>query len=311
MQKRTATAIVAIIAAIAVVLGWCGWRRHVTSTRQPDTTVSQQAETKDGEGKRKVLNASQMKQNRLTALRFEQDMRNWGVDSLADPTQYQRQPADKVLAAFRTPDMGGFPDSALVGFNTEKTWGPDAASYVCLNGYETYCQTMPTAQSWWRSETWGIGTRWKTTPKAVASDDGTVRVTGTVRTVLVTSGDEYSLAGYNALTPAWKDYRIEDVLTVKGGKVTRILYEGAVHWWLNPYLSQWVPDNVADDIGRGTRIAIPVSGSLNWNGLNPTGITRVLSHPVTQGDLDGMVDWSMWEDIIPTFDNKCQNCPVG
>lgn len=135
-------------------------------------------------------------------------------------------------------------------------------------------------------------------PTVTVLDNGKVRVKGTVRSILVTSGDSYSMGGYNALTPAWRDYRIDDVLTIDNGKVSDIEYRSNQYWWINPFLSQWTPDNVADNLGYGSRVAIPVSGGLNWNGMNPTGITRVLNSPTSMGDMDGKVDWSMWDDLI-------------
>lgn len=317
-NKKTITIITSVVLVVALVTGWCAWRKHVTAVKEAQASATtsvhkKKTDTKKKELQKPVLTDEQKEQNKTIALQMEKDMRNWGVDSLADPHQWAKQPADQVLAALRTPDLPDFPDSGIVGFDIDSSWGKNAISYVCSQNNAivyAYCSIMPDSQTWWKNEVWGTGARWVHEPKATAYNDGKVRVKGTVRAILVTNGDDYNLAGYNAVTPAWKDYSINDLLTIKDGKVTWIEHDSDEYWWLNPYFNKWTPNNVAENIGEGKRIAIPVQGDLNWNGLNQTGITRVLNHPVTKGDLLGKVDWSMWEDIIPKFDGRCQNCPA-
>lgn len=300
-DKKTITIIISAVLVLALVIGWCSWRKHVTSVKEAQTSASVHSQKSKTEKKaqKPVLTDEQKEQNKAIALQMEKDMRNWGVDSLADPHQWAKQPADQVLAALRTPDNIETPSDMPVSMKTNQAWGSDAPSYVCnMSDYQSLCDTMPTAQAWWRNEVWGTGSRWAKDPTVTVLDNGKVRVKGTVRSILVTSGDTYSMGGYNALTPAWRDYQIDDVLTIDNGKVSDIEYRSNQYWWINPFLSQWTPDNVADNLGYGSRIAIPVSGGLNWNGMNPTGITRVLNSPTSMGDMDGKVDWSMWDDLI-------------
>lgn len=302
-NKKTITIITSVVLVLALVIGWCAWRKHVTAVKEAQTSANTSVHKRKSKPKKEVqkpvLTDEQKDQNKNVAIQMEKDMRNWGVDSLADPHQWAKQPADQVLAALRTPDNIHAPTDMPTSMKLNQSWGSDAPSYVCnTSDYQTLCDTMPTAQSWWRNEVWGTGARWVDEPTVKAYDDGKVRVKGKVRAILVTSGDTYSESGYNALTPAWRDYRINDLLTIKNGKVSDIEYLANQHWWINPFLSQWTPDKVADDFGYGTRIAIPVSGSLNWNGMNPTGTTRVLNAPTSMGDMDGDVDWSLWNDLI-------------
>jgi hypothetical protein len=314
-NKKTITIITAVVLVLALVIGWCAWRKHVTSTKETQASANTSSSSSTNKAKKKktpVLSDKQKEQNKTIALQMEKDMRNWGVDSLADPHQWAKQPADQVLAALRTPDNITAPADMPSSMKMNQSWGSNAPSYVCnTSDYQSLCDTMPTSQAWWKNEVWGTGTRWVKDPTAKVYDDGKVRVKGKVRTILVTSGDTYSEGDYNALTPAWRDYQIDDLLTIENGKVSDIEYEGAQYWWINPFLSQWTPDKVADSLGYGTRIAIPVSGGLNWNGMNPTGITRVLNAPESKGDLDGKVDWSMWDDVSFSSNTGCQNCPAS
>ncbi|MFZ3412099.1 hypothetical protein [Bifidobacterium adolescentis] len=316
-NKKTITIITVVVLVLALVIGWCAWRKHVTSTKETQASANTSSSSSTNKAKKKktpVLSDKQKEQNKTIALQMEKDMRNWGVDSLADPHQWDKQSADQVLSALRTPDLPDFPDSGIVGFDVDPSWGKNAISYVCSQDNAiiyAYCSIMPDNQTWWKSEVWGTGTRWVDEPKSTAYNDGKVRVKGTVRAILVTNGDTYSLGGYKAVTPAWRDYAINDLLTIKDGKVSWIEHDADEYWWLNPYFNEWTPDNVAKNIGGGNRIAIPVQGDLNWNGLNQTGITKVLRHPESEGDLLGKVDWSMWEDISFTSNPGCQNCPAN
>lgn len=301
-NKKTITIITAVVLVLALVIGWCAWRKHVTSTKETQASANTSSSSSTNKTKKKktpVLSDKQKEQNKTIALQMEKDMRNWGVDSLADPHQWAKQPADQVLAALRTPDNIETPADMPTSVKINQGWGGNAPSYVCnTSDYQSLCDTMPTSQVWWKNEVWGTGTRWVKDPTATVLENGKVRVKGKVRSILVTSGDTYSMGGYNALTPAWRDYQIDDILTIKNGKVSDIEYVGNQNWWINPFLTAWTPDRVADSIGEGNRIAIPVSGALNWNGMNPTGITRVLNAPTSMGGMDGKVDWSMWDDLI-------------
>lgn len=301
-KKKVITAIIGTVLVIALVLGWSLWRQSVTRKNEDANGKPNTSQTPGTSKKKakKTLTADENKQNRETAIQFELAARNWGVDSTISASEFSKKSADEVLAALRTPDLGESPIKDMISFQPDENAGANAASYVCTNDdYQAFCQFMPTAQVWWKNEAWGTGTRWLDTPKAKTLNDGSVEITGKVRTILVTRGDTYSSDGYNALTPAWRDFEINDILTIKNGKVSSIRYErGINYWWINPWLNQWKPDNVADIIGGGERVAIPVSGTLNWTGMNPTSITRVLKSPNGMGDLDGTVDWSLWDDLI-------------
>lgn len=312
--KRIAVVATCVALVVVLTLGWCLWRKSATSgteTRNANANASQTSGRKDTESG--DTSASKDEQKIEAAVQFELAARNWGTDSTIAATDFNRMNADDVLNALRTPDLGDSPIADMIGFQPIEDAGPNAASYVCLNDdYQAFCQFMPTAQVWWKNEAWGIGTRWIGEPEAKVLGDGTVDVTGTVRTVLVTRGDTFSMNGYNALTPAWQDYEVNDNLTIRGGKVTAIRYrDGINHWWINPWLNQWTPDRVASNIGEGTRIAIPVSGELNWNGMEPTSITRVLTAPKSMGDMDGTVDWTMWDDLIQAGGTDAQQQAPG
>lgn len=300
--KRIAIIATSAALVVALVLGWSLWRKDTSSesgTKATGAATSQKSGTDDTE-KTSEASTSVEEQNKDLAIRFELAARNWGTDSTIAATDYNRMNASDVLNALRTPDLGDSPIADMISFEPVENAGPDATSYVCLESdYQAFCQFMPTAQSWWKNEAWGIGTRWIGEPEATVRSDGTIDVKGTVRTVLVTKGDTFSMNGYNALTPAWQDYEINDNLTIQDGKVASIRYrDGINHWWVNPWLNKWTPDYVAKNIAEGTRIAIPVSGTLNWDGMEPTSITPALRTPKSMGDMDGNVDWTMWNDLI-------------
>lgn len=246
------------------------------------------------------------------AIRAEQVMRNWGSDSLISVNGLSRQDATSVLNQLK----GSIPDknplTNLVDASLFTTsMGPDASSPFCQDDDTTMtCSTMPRMRDWWPHQAWAYGTRWVTTPQATISND-TILITGTVRSILLQDDDTYQAGEYHALTPAWQDYPIKDQITVRNGKIVKIISLESNYWWTNPWLTEWdrsMPDNVSE----GTRIAIPVKGTPNM-GLQHDGRTRIVKGPASQADLNGRVDWHLWDNlgvIGQSSDGTCQN-PVA
>lgn len=288
-NRRPLNAIILLVLGVLLLAGYCWWLWGASHHRQQHAETPRTSETRDT-GKEDAAKI------RL-AVSFEHAMRDWGVDPTVEPSTFAMKPASDVLDALRTPVLGESPLKGMIGFEPGKDTGPESMSYVCRTGYEPYCTDTPKTQDWWRSEVWGMGSRWKGEPSATVLPDGTVEVTGTVRAIMVTSGDRFTLNGYSALTPAWSDYMIDDILTVKGGKIGKLEHKALDYWWTDPWLADWTPDNVASNIGAGERVAIPVQGGLDWRGFEPSGMVQALDAPITQADLDGRVKWTLWDKV--------------
>lgn len=300
--KRIIAIIGSIVLAVALVLGWSFWRKQVTAEQQQtQAQASKQNTQAKAQEKEEAATSAQAEENKQTALDFERKIREWGLDSTISASAYAKKPAAEALSELRTPRLDSSPIENMTSVKISENAGSHAASYPCLTkGLQSFCSAMPTAQDWLSNEIWGIGVRWSDQPTAKMIDEDTVKVTGTVRAVLVTSGDTYKMGGYSALTPAWKDYQVSDTLRIKDGKIASLQSNVDGYWWLNPWMKQWEPDNIADSIGSGDRVAIPVSGNLQWDGMNPTGSTCILKAPVTMADMDGKVNWDLWDGISPT-----------
>lgn len=300
MFKKTAAIILTIATIIAAATGWCVWRKQTVAKNKAAVTIQQETtnHAANGTGSRKQNKTGSPSTNKDIATRFEKDMRNWGVDSLADPHQWAKQPADNALAALHMPDVPDFPDRKMVGFSTDPEWGNNGYSYPCMTGLSNiaaYCMSMRTNAEWWKNEAWGTGSRWVGEPTVENVGKNKVKVTGTVRAILVSNGDTFQNGEYKALTPAWKDYPINDLLTIQDGKVVNVKYREGDYWWINPYFSMWDPLFISDNFqDGGTRIVIPVTGDLNWNGLIQTGVFTPLTAPASQDDPNVPADWSMW-----------------
>ena len=101
-------------------------------------------------------------------------------------------------------------------------------------------------------------------------------------------------------------YDINDELTIANGKISGMNINGDNPWWINPWLTRW-DNNMADDLSEGTRIAIPVKGDPEM-GLAHSSMTPILKGPVTQSDLDGKVDWHLWDSVpMASVGGGCQN----
>ena len=161
-------------------------------------------------------------------------------------------------------------------------------------------------KAWWNSEALATGSRWTDGPHVTVNEDQTVTVTGKVESMLLQDGDSFNNGSIWALTPAWRDYDINDELTIANGKISGMNINGDNPWWINPWLTRW-DNNMADDLSEGTRIAIPVKGDPEM-GLAHSSMTPILKGPVTQSDLDGKVDWHLWDSIpMASVGGGCQN----
>lgn len=161
-------------------------------------------------------------------------------------------------------------------------------------------------KAWWNSEALATGSRWTDGPHVTVNEDRTVTVTGKVESILLQDGDSFNNGSIWALTPAWRDYDINDELTIANGKISGMNINGDNPWWINPWLTHW-DNNMADDLSEGTRIAIPVKGNPEM-GLTHSSMTPILKGPVTQSDLDGKVDWHLWDSVpMASVGGGCQN----
>ena len=280
-------AILAVVALVGGIIGWSLWRQHVTAEKQAQaqTEKSQQGEKKTGKQKNtkpSVLNDEQKQQHIDLATQFELKARTWGTDPGIDINGLSKQDAQTVVDGLRTPDF-------------DANEGPDAPSVLCEQNLQNGCSQYPTMKDWWRAEALASGSKWTDGPHVTVNDDSTMHVTGTVRAMLVQDTDTFNNGTYYAITPAWRDYQIDDTLTVENGKISRILSSGSNDWWLNPWLEHWTT-RMADSLANGERKSIPVNGKPAMN-LFHYGVAPMLKGPATQGDLDGKVDWSLWSDI--------------
>lgn len=297
---RILIAILAVIALVGGIIGWSLWRQHVTAEKQAQeqTKQSQQREKKTRKQKNTkptALTDEQKQQHIDLATQFELKARTWGTDPGIDINGLSKQDAQTVVDSLRTPDFGANPLTDLIGFDLDANEGPDAPSVLCEQNLENGCSQYPTMKDWWRAEALASGSKWMDGPHVTINDNSTMHVTGTVRTILVQDTDTFNNGTYYAITPAWRDYQIDDTLTVENGKISRILSSGSNDWWLNPWLEHW-NTRMADSLANGERKSIPVNGKPTMN-LSHYGVAPMLKGPATQGDLDGKVDWSLWSDI--------------
>lgn len=321
MQPKKIIAIIAAIILVAgLATGWVMWRRNVTG--QDDKQQEQsQSEKKPSKKKTEMTEGTQSETQTakptqtdraalVLAIQYEKNARNWGTDSTVDPSTYAKQDAQAVVDALRTPALGDNPITSLISFKLDKDAGPTAVSIPCQRGYQTSCSTQLTMGDWWQKEALGTGTRWIKGPVAKVEGNN-IRVTGTVRSILVQDTDTYGAGDYSAITPAWKNYEVNDLLTIQDNKVASVKHEKSDPWWIDPWVSVW-DDNMANDLTSATRYAIPVKGQPNM-GLSHYGETPLLGAPQNGGD-DG-VDWSAWGDLnIPAGGgsagqpaSQCQN----
>lgn len=299
MKKKTIGIILIATLIIAAAIGWCLWRQHELATPQPTHTaavaatpsphVEDTAEPSKGENEDVLLQR---------AVAFEQAARTWGIDPDIDLQSIAGQDGATVAKQLHTEIPAQNPISESVAFDISPKAGPDGPSEFCKNDMEMLCGVNPTMRQWWPNEAWSWGSKWVQGPQASANEDGTITVTGTVRFMLLQDGEQFSGNGYTGITPAWQDYDIKDVLTFNDeGKITNIDYRGRNNWWINPWLMQWnakAPESIAP---TARRICIPVKGDSHIE-LNHMVGARRLAVPQTKLDLDGNVDFSLWDGLL-------------
>lgn len=323
-NKKAVVIILVMMLVVGGAVGWSVWRKHATGSRQPDalptysaTPSSPAAQPEQSPGQPEAtaspLSDTQRQDRAATAISLEKTMRNWGTDPTLDLKPLAKQPVEQVAETLHTQPVTTNPlaGSELVAFTIDDDEGPTAPGMYCTDtsgNYEKACANHPTMGDWWSQEAWGYGTRWLGEPQASVNEDGTVRVTGQVRTFLVQDGDTFS-GKYWALTPAWQTYEVDDTLTFDGeGKVTGVSHAKDNPWWIDPYMSEW-DDDMPYELGEtGERIAIPVVGA-------PPAVIKLsymsghrqLRGPGTMADLDGKVNWDLF-----TEDGECMaSCGTG
>ena len=229
-----------------------------------------------------------------TAIRFEQQARNWGTDPNLNLDQVKTMDQAVFLGQTRMPDPT-MPDmSRLTVLHPADGQGPDGPSPACREDETSaICNTYQTAGAWWRQQAWAAGTRWVDGPH-VTINGNTAQVTGQVRSMLIQPGDSFHSTDYWAITPAWQTNTIDDTLTfTRDGRISGFTPHGANHWWVNPWYTTW-DDSMANSMAAAERVAIPVKGRPVMN-LYPS--TDVMRAPQTPADLDGIVDWRLWNGI--------------
>lgn len=289
-------AVIGVVIAL-VIAGWGLWTVTHPAKTPAKATASAPARATAKRKAEQVDMAS--KADMETAVAVEHAMRDWGTDPTIDPAGLAMKGSAEVLSTLRTPAPGARP-AALSFIGASRRAGPDAPTEWCREGQDGLCADMGTFRSWLTNEVWGVGSRWTATPKATAQAGGVVRVTGTVRSILVTRGDRLTGAGWSLLTPAWRDHSIDDLVTVRNGVAVKVIHMGDDDWWNDPWLDDWTSGDVVESMDGGTRVAIPVVGTLSFDGMNPSGLTGSLTCPGTFADMDGRIDWSLTEDLPVT-----------
>ncbi|MBT1164550.1 hypothetical protein [Bifidobacterium felsineum] len=232
-----------------------------------------------------------------TAVAFETALRDWGTDPTIQPKDLAQQDAKTVLNRLRTPDSLPKP-TILNDVKTGDGVGPDAKSLPCAQGMAAQCAEAPTMLAWLRDETWAVGSKWTDGPHAERHGTA-IRVTGTVKGILLQDGDTWQAGGMSNITPAWTSYRIDDTLTIKDGRITGISPTGDDYWWIDPWLKPWdgeLPKTVGASSST-TRVGIPIQGSVDM-GLHHYGLMRILTHPDGQS-ADGY-DMTLWNNVRST-----------
>lgn len=291
--RKTLAITLSAILTITLATGWIIWRKTIT----PENAHEQQTQQTDAETKTKPANTLAPSEAANIAIQYEHTLREWGTDPNTNLDQLAAQPAETVLQALKTPNLGTSPLANLSTITPDGNAGPDAPGVFCQNEtLATACQLAPTMKDWLNTETWTVGSRWVDEPKAEVNSDGTVKITGSMRSIFLQDTDSYNAGGYYAVTPAWKTYRIEDVLTINDDrKVTKLTCSGDNYWWLNPWLEKW-GDNIANNFASDSeRIAIPVLGEPDMHLTHYA--SYVLPAPEGMADSDVEADWHYWNNL--------------
>lgn len=73
-NKKTITIITAVVLVLALVIGWCAWRKHVTSTKETQASANTSSSNSTNKAKKKktpILSDKQKEQNKTIALQME------------------------------------------------------------------------------------------------------------------------------------------------------------------------------------------------------------------------------------------------
>lgn len=286
--------VVTILSILLIILTVTAGRHIPTDTSTTTPTASTTADTglpPIGEETRRAREAE--------AVRFEKLLRDWGADAARSPSDWADRTAADTLAALRTGADMRIPDpTAGTTITVPDGAGPDTPSPDCRNRpHSAQCHTRPCMRDWWAANAWSVGARFTDGPHAAVSADGTeAHVTGTVRVILLQGGDTFHHDDWWALTPAWRDYTIDDTLRFDtDGTITAYEPHGADHWWLAPALTAWDATMPAAMTG-GHRVAIPVQGRPVMDGQWPS--IALMDTPRTTTDMDGRVDFTLWGDRL-------------
>lgn len=298
MKKKTLGIVLVIALLITAAVGWCLWRRHELDKPDAAPIVTAATPERQTEGTPEPSETAADGMRRQHAIAFEQAARTWGIDPDFDLHSIAGQDGVSVARRLHAEIPEENPIRGSVSFAIDPDAGPDGPSEFCKTGMELLCGQNPTMRQWWPDEAWSWGSKWVQGPQASENADGTVTVTGTVRFMLLQDGEQFSGNGYTGITPAWQDYAIKDVLTIDGeGKVSKIDYRGRNDWWINPWLMQWNATAPASIAPMARRVCIPVKGDPHIE-LNHMVGARRLAVPQTKLDLDGKVDFSLWDGLL-------------
>lgn len=291
-RGRRVWVVLAMLAALALGAGaWWAW-----GALSPHGGAS-------GSPEKPSVTASEKALERRNALEFERLARTWGIDASTKPADLKGLDASMLASRLRTPAQST--PSGLAGLLSDglrpdagEGTGPAASSLPCRQGVIATCQLHPTSQDWWGSELYGVGAAWADGPRIASTEGRVVRVTGIVRFMAASDGDTYAQGQWHALTPAWRTYRVDDAITFdKAGRITGVRHRQQDHWWIDPWLTKWDENLVAELNSSGTeRVAVPVLGLPDMGMLQHTSLGGSLRAPSSMGDMSD-VDWSLWTGL--------------
>lgn len=295
----------AILLALLLILfaGSLAWTLTHRAGPHADTTVTRTVREPDHPSSADRI--GQTDGNAITLVKqWERLSRDWGTDALISPDSLKVQPASTVLDRLHA----GMPDTDPTRDLMEHPVDDPTRkpSPACDHDMQSMtCALKPDWRSWWPGEAWAYGARWTGEPKTNVQGDRII-VTGTVRAILLMDDDTYRAGDRHALTPAWRDMPIHDEILIHDNRIRSVTHRNANPWWIDPWHEPWSVDWAADMTGPNTRrIAIPIIGQPAMN-LSHTGDAVLLKAPKTMGDLDGNVDWSLWDGETLTA-NGAQN----
>lgn len=295
MRRTHATLIAATAAALAatVTLATLAWLHPAT----PDGTAGGTGGTGTPAPSKTAITGQRRTQLETTATRLEHAMRDWGTDPTITPDSLKGLDAADALNRLR----GHAPDphalDGMLATPMPDGAGPAAPNPNCSRTGQPMwtCATWADAGAWWAGQAWGYGARWTDGPHVDVTGTDSVEVTGTVTAIMV-GQDTFTSTSWSAITPAWRQWPIHDTITFDRAMRADVTHANDDPWWVDPLLTVW-DGTMAGRMDTGTRVAIPVTGSPDWPGLMWDGVTEPLEVPATMGDLDGRVDWRLWDGL--------------